>query len=318
MPYAKHYITSETRLQEELRVFVLALTGQLGVSSCIGRPVHRPTLPPSLRLRYDRFNSLSGDRGNMACGQQPGPICQSTNPQNVADGTLCRAESPTPGTLSLCPTDGPADFSWGYWDVVEWKVLPKWLGGDPDRLRNYKDAWVRGHRDRIIELSEQYNLPPELLGGVAWIEAGGKPYSSKIDVYEVRKFDHSGDPVLQRFTITKQPELTSMGPVAIQLRRAAEAIGIEFKDLSEHDKARLVACLQNADSDLAIVARHLWQLKQIDFPNQAALGPYEIRIVGARYNRGPDLTLQQILRDTSYGDFIVKKIYSRIQKLIAE
>lgn len=254
----------------------------------------------------------------MANGQQPGPTCQDTNPQNVVDGTTCRAESPTPGPLLLCTTSGASDDSWGYWDVVVWKVLPFWLGGDKNRLRNYKDAWVRGHRQKIKDLAAQYQLPPELLAGVAWIEAGGKPYSSKIDVYDFRKFDHSSDPLVEPLTISKRPELTSMGPVAIQLRRAAEAMGVEYKDLSESDKTRLVECLQNADSDLAIVARHLWQLNQIDFPNQKVLGSYEIRILGARYNRGPDLTLKEILRNTSYGDFIVDKIYSRLQNLLAD
>ena len=34
----------------------------------------------------------------------------------------------------------------------------------------------------------------------------------------------SGDPLLEPLMVTKKPEMTSMGPVAIQLRRAAEAM----------------------------------------------------------------------------------------------
>jgi hypothetical protein len=194
-------------------------------------------------------------------------------------------------------------------DAVEWKVLgklPAWMGGNANILRNYKDAWVRAHKDLIKTLSTSYGLPPELLGGVAWIETGGTPYSFKIGVYEARRFA----------PLTKQPELTSMGPVAIQLRRAATAMGVEFDRLSASDKSLLVDCLQNADNDLAIVARHLWQLKQIDFPDKTALGKYEIRIIATRYNRGPELSLQRILKDTSYGDFIVDKKYARIQELL--
>jgi hypothetical protein len=77
-----------------------------------------------------------------------------------------------------------------------------------------------------------------------------------------------------------------------------------------------VDCLQNADNDLAIVAKHLWQLKQIDFPDKAVLGKSEIRIVATRYNRGPNLSLQAILQDTSYGDFIINRKYARIQELL--
>jgi hypothetical protein len=243
-----------------------------------------------------------------------------TKRQTVDPGTSCVAETPPPQPLGLCPVTKSAfpDSSWGYGDVLVWKVLPKWLGGNPDLLRNYKDTWVRAHRALIMSLSAQYQLPPELLAGVAWIEAGGKPYSSKILVYDVRAFDHLADPLLEPLTITKKPGLTSMGPVAIQLRRAAETMGLDFDGLTLEDRNRLVECLQVDENDLAIVARHLWQLKQIDFPDRAVIGLYEIRIIGARYNRGPDLSLDVILRDTSYGDFIVNRIYTRLQKLLME
>ena len=244
-------------------------------------------------------------------GRLPGPTCQHSAPQTVEDGTSCRAESPAPTPLGLCTDEGNPDFSWGYWEAVKWKVfgkLPSWMGGDPNILRNYKDAWVRTHRDLIKTLSASHGLAPELLGGVAWIEAGGKPYSLKIDIYEVRRF----------LPLMKPPELTSMGPVAIQLRRAAEAMGVQFDRLSADDQSKLVDCLQNASNDLRIVAEHLWQLKQIDFPKVTLLRAYEIRIIATRYNRGPDLSLQTILQDTSYGDFIINKIYSRIQELLKE
>jgi len=250
--------------------------------------------------------------------RRPGPVCQWNSPQRLDDGTVCRAETPAPTPLGLCTKQGAPDFSWGYWDVVVWKVLPKWMGGDADILRNYKDAWVRGHRAAIKKAAKLYDLPPELLAGVAWIEAGGKPYSFKIDVYEVRtavRLDVSRDGV-QIFSLTKQPGMTSMGPVAIQLRRAAETMGLDFNQLSEGDKTALVNCLQNADNDLAIVAKHLWQLKEIDFPGKREIGKSEMRIIGTRYNRGPDLTLERVLRDTSYGDFIVNRIYERVEGLL--
>ena len=95
-------------------------------------------------------------------------------------------------------------------------------------------------------------------------------------------------------------------------------MGVKFETLSDADKNRLVDCLQVDENDLVIVARHLSQLKQIDFPNQTKIGLYEIRIIGARYNRGPELSLQAISRDTSYGDFILNKIYNRLQTLLGD
>jgi hypothetical protein len=252
----------------------------------------------------------------VAGGSSPNYTC----PQKIDAGTSCRAETPPPQPLGLCTvtTSAYRDSDWGYSDVLIWKVLPKWLGGDPNHLRNYKDAWVRTHRELIVKLSAEYGLPPELLAGVAWIEAGGKPYSSKLVLYRFRQFAHLADPLLGPTEITKEPGLTSTGVVAIQLRRAAQAMGVEFDALGDSDKNRLVDCLQVDENDLAIVARHLWQLNQIDFANRSRIGVDEIRIIGARYNRGPELSLEKISRDTSYGDFIVTKIYTRLQSLLGD
>ena len=255
----------------------------------------------------------------MSNGRKPGSVCQYNSPQQVHDGTTCLAEVAPPSQLGLCTKKGSPDFSWGYWDVVIWRYLPKWMGGDPTILRNYKDHWVSEHRVAIKVQSRLYHLPPELLAGVAWIEAGGKPYSSKIDVYEFRKavrldVTRDGQPI---YSLTKRPEMTSMGPVAIQLRRASEAMGVPYEKLSDADKSALVDCLQNADNDLAIVAKHLWQLKEIDYPGKTVLGKDEIRVIASRYNRGPDLTLDEVLRNTSYGDFIVNRIWDKVEDLLA-
>jgi hypothetical protein len=254
----------------------------------------------------------------MADGRTPGPLCQATNPVNVKDGTSCLAPSPRPTALGLCEPLGPPepDRYWGFNDYFL-RHLPSWLGGDPDRLRRFKDVWVHDHRALIKQLSAQNSLPPELLAGVAWIEVGGKPYDLKLLVYDVRRFDHSGDPWLEKLTITKKPEMTSMGPVKIQLRRAAEAMGVNYEDLNAKQRNELEQCVLTPENDLAIVARYLWQLKQIDFPKSTTIGASEIRIIGARYNRGPDLPLAEIKRNTSYGDFIADRI-DTFQSLLAD
>jgi hypothetical protein len=183
-------------------------------------------------------------------------------------------------------------------------------------VRNYKDSWVTEHATQIRTLAAVHRLPPELLAGVAWIEAGGKPYDSKFWVYVGRRYAHSAGLDLEPIKITKNPGETSLGPVAIQLRRAAEAMGLDFATLSGNQKDELVRCLLNANNNLAIVAAHLEQLVKIDFPATRMIGKEEMRIIGARYNRGPQLSLQQIRQNTSYGDVIVDKLYPRLQKLL--
>jgi len=96
-----------------------------------------------------------------------------------------------------------------------------------------------------------------------------------------------------------------MGDVSIQLRRAAEAAGLDFNQLDKKQRDELVACLSDEDVNIAFVARHLAQLKQID--KQCFTEDETLRILGARYNRGPHWSLDQIRANTSYGDMIVKK-----------
>lgn len=213
------------------------------------------------------------------------------------------------GPLDYCrATELKDEWSWGAWDVIAWKgraMLPDWLGGDPDVLKRYKNAWVHAHADTIIQQARVNGISPILLAGVCWIEVGGDPDWIDAIAYPVRTFDHSADPLLEPLTITRKPELTSMGDVSIQLRRAAEAAGLDFNTLDAKQKDELVSCLSDEDVNIAFVARHLAQLKKID--KQCFTENESLRILGARYNRGPHLSLEQIRANTSYGDLIVKK-----------
>ena len=204
-------------------------------------------------------------------------------------------------------TDNVKDRNWGIIHFLRWKVLPGWLKGNRSLLRKYKDNWVRAHKKDIKKFAVNNNLPPELLAGVAWIEVGGDPDCIDKIAYWVRSFDHACDPLVEPLTITKKPELTSLGDVSIQLRRAAETYGMDSKKLNSKQKDFLMQSLSDEKTNLAIVARHLWQLSLIDFANKKILGDYEVKIIGARYNRGPHLSLEEIKKNTSYGDFIVKR-----------
>jgi len=50
---------------------------------------------------------------------------------------------------------------------------------------------------------------------------------------------------------------------------------------------------------------HLRQLADYDkLPSRLSMN--DVKIIGARYNRGTNLSLESIKKDTRYGDFIVK------------
>lgn len=196
-------------------------------------------------------------------------------------------------------------FDWGIIDLLKWKAPPI-LGGDPNYLRNFKSTWVRFHGIEIVRYADVYHIPRLLLAGVTWIEVGGDPDWVDSIAHKVRTFDHLGDPYLEPITITKKPRLTSTGDVSIQIRRAAETLGMDSKKLTREQQQKLIDLLKNEVANLAIVAKHLWNLSKIDFLNKPLDNDEAIRIIGARYNRGPDLSFEEIKRNTSYGDFIIR------------
>ncbi|WP_312629796.1 hypothetical protein [Scandinavium sp.] len=81
------------------------------------------------------------------------------------------------------------------------------------------------------------------------------------------------------------------------------------------DLRRLAAGLEKDNYNISLVARHLRELADYDnLPSQLSMD--DIRLVGARYNRGIIPTLAEIKRNTSYGDFIVKH-WQRFNKLVS-
>jgi WXG100 family type VII secretion target len=194
---------------------------------------------------------------------------------------------------------------WDEGDILKWKA-PTFLGGDPNSIFDFKAQWVHGYRDVIEAAAAKYNLPVKLVAGVAYVEVGGDPLWIDDVAHAVREFDHSGDPLLEPLTITKKPELTSFGNVSIQIRRAAEVLGYDPTHLTEAQEDMIVASLKDPRQNIFISAAHLAQLRDIDFAGKGAadMTADDIIITAARYNRGPDLTLDQIRENTSYGDFI--------------
>lgn len=200
------------------------------------------------------------------------------------------------------------NHDWGVLDFIKWQ-----LG---EKITKYKDAWVRDHATSIKIAARMNGLPPELVAGTAWAEVGGDPVIIDDIAHDVRSFDHSADPLLESLTITDKPNLVSAGDVSIQIRRVAETLGLDPARLSYRDRRAILNLLKNDQWNLAIVARHLRELADIDFKGKA-IGTDQMRIVGARYNRGPHLPLGDIMNDTSYGDDIVGKL-DRLQALLSQ
>lgn len=161
-------------------------------------------------------------------------------------------------------------------------------------------------------------MPPELLAGVCWIEVGGDPNFIDRVAFEVRVLDWSGPSWVDRnLTITNHPARTSFGPVSMQLRTTAQTLGLNPAEMSVSQLRSLAGCLQKDVFNIEVAANHLQQLIVYDKlqGNLPLLTMGHVRMVGSRYNRGMGLSLDEIKKNTSYGDFIVK-YWSRFSQLL--
>lgn len=208
--------------------------------------------------------------------------------------------------------------TWGLLNLFAWKLIPERLGGGIGYIQRFKDAWVQHNKAQIKAAATQYSMPPELLAGVCWIEVGGDPNFIDRVAFEVRSFDWSGpDWVDKNLTVTKKPIKTSFGSVSIQIRTAAESLGLDPSTMSTKQQRHLAVCLEKDIFNIQIVALHLRKLIDHDGLQKKPplLGMDQVRIVGARYNRGIGLSLENIKKNMSYGDFIVK-FWTRFTNLL--
>lgn len=197
---------------------------------------------------------------------------------------------------------------WGASNLLAWKLLPERAGGGIPYIQRFKDAWVRHNKGQIVSAAAQYRFPAELLAGVCWIEVGGDPSFVDRLAFAVRAFDWSGPGWVDRhLTVTNHPSKTSFGAVSIQLRTAAQTLGLDPAQMSSSQLSDLAACLEKDVFNIQVVARHLRQLIDHDHLQTAPPGLTmdQVRIVGARYNRGIGLSLEAIKKNMSYGNFIV-------------
>lgn len=228
---------------------------------------------------------------------------------------------------------GPESFSYPKWttlDALMYRYLPKIAGGGTERLLAYKDGWVLYNARRIKAAAKTHKIPATLLAGVAWAEAGGMPNFVDHVTFPVRSFDWSGPSWVDRnLTISTPPEQTSFGSVSIQLRRAAEEMGIQIDAMSYASRRGLAQCLESDAFNIEIVARHLHGLIVHDYPSAdtTTLTDEQTIVAGARYNRGTERAVQDIIQSidapigsptrsySEYGRTLIRR-RPRIERLL--
>jgi hypothetical protein len=204
-------------------------------------------------------------------------------------------------------------------DFIRYKVLPDspLLVTGESYLWAYKAAYLQYNKDLIIKYAHEANIPVLLLAGVAVAEAGGTPDRIKAyGVLQYRQMFHdnfSGN--------NKKSNATSVGVLAIQLRAAAETLGIDPKTLTTTQQLQLANCLLTDDFNIRVVAFHLRDLIIFDNPdisNTSILSDEQIILAGSRYNRGIARDKKDIIKSISSPPNAPDREYSSYGRRLLE
>ncbi|MGW1953964.1 hypothetical protein ACWCPI_14585 [Streptomyces sp. NPDC001920] len=152
-----------------------------------------------------------------------------------------------------------------------------YLPSDDDAGRR---TYISGNKALINDAAHRSGLPPELLAGVAWMEVEGDPSWIDEAAYGVRRHVPG----------TGEADRTSMGPIAIQVRRSAEVLGYDPLNLTDAQRAEVVAATKDPGQNIYIASEYLAQLKAesefADVPPER-MTREQMQELAARYNGGP-------------------------------
>ncbi|MFE9664426.1 hypothetical protein [Streptomyces sp. NPDC005955] len=154
--------------------------------------------------------------------------------------------------------------------------------------------WIAANKDVISAAAQRSGLPPDMVAGIAWQEVGGQWGWMDDGVDTVRELAENGwlsvTPENLPSRLGGAPDETSFGPIAIQVRRAAEVLGYDPANLTEGQRDTIEAALQEPGQNIFIASEYLAMLKEesgfADVPADE-LTREQRQELAARYNGGP-------------------------------
>ncbi|WP_327436596.1 MULTISPECIES: hypothetical protein [unclassified Streptomyces] len=154
--------------------------------------------------------------------------------------------------------------------------------------------WIAANRDIIAEAAQRSGLPTDMVAGIAWQEVGGQWGWMDDGVDTIRQLSKDGwlDPTPENLPsrLGGSPDETSFGPIAIQVRRAAEVLGYDPAHLTGSQRDTIEASLQDPGQNIFIASDYLAMLKEesgfADVPADE-MTREQRQELAARYNGGP-------------------------------
>jgi len=151
--------------------------------------------------------------------------------------------------------------NWSFKDSLK-HYYDKKVRKDYVTKEEYCKNWINAFREVIKRAAKICDIPPELLAGIAWIEVGGMFTFIDYVAYTLRE-----DKLIQYIIDTmkflnfpidiKDSNLTSFGYLSMQLRRTAEVLRLNIKNMSEQNKLLLIGVSNLVPVQIFLVAQHL-------------------------------------------------------------
>ncbi|WP_327354257.1 hypothetical protein [Streptomyces sp. NBC_01304] len=151
-----------------------------------------------------------------------------------------------------------------------------WLPGSSDEQRS---EWIEANGQAIRAAAKENGLPPDVIAGIAWREVDGDPAVIDDVTDTVRQLGVGGD-----------ADRTSMGPLQIQIRRAAEVLGYDPANLTGAQRDEVESAVKDPTQNVFIASEYLSRLKaESEFADVPAeqMTPAQYQELAARYNGGP-------------------------------
>ncbi|WP_317444725.1 hypothetical protein [Streptomyces collinus] len=154
--------------------------------------------------------------------------------------------------------------------------------------------WIAANKDIIDAAAKRSGLPPDMVAGIAWQEVGGQWGWMDDGVDTIRGLAQDGwlpdTPQNLPWRLGGTPDETSFGPIAIQVRRAAEVLGYDPAHLTQGQRDTIEASLQDPGQNIFIASDYLAMLKEesgfADVPADE-MTREQRQELAARYNGGP-------------------------------
>ncbi|MGX1267563.1 hypothetical protein [Streptomyces phaeoluteigriseus] len=162
------------------------------------------------------------------------------------------------------------------------------------RSAEERREWITANKDIVTAAAQRSGLPADMVAGIAWQEVGGQWGWMDDGVDTIRGLARDGwlpdTPENLPSRLGGSPDETSFGPIAIQVRRAAEVLGYDPANLTEGQRDTIEASLQDPGQNIFIASEYLAMLKEeSDFADVPAdeMTREQRQELAARYNGGP-------------------------------